>query len=794
MQTNDLTHLGAKGTQYPNSNSRLSGMKAVPFRPIIVVAVSLMLGGISPAWTQVPVGQWRTHLPYTRATCLEVSPEEIWCGTENGLFLYDKEDQSVRIRSRIDGMNDQHILSLRYSDLYQTMVIGYASGRIDLFRGGQYRLIDDIFRSNQIIGLKNISHIHLRGRFAYLSCSFGIVELDLEREEIRNTFVVGPGGSKLPVYALTDNGDSFYAATDSGLLVASLNEPNLSNFNAWQFEPTLRGKALKHVAYFAGSVATILGDSLMRLSNGGWTAIRLDSSFANTGLEARNGQLQITNVFRVHSLSDDWQSRTFTDANHDIVRPVMAIRDGNNLWMADNGGGLWRFFSGIGNGVQILPEGPYSDNALQLSANNTSVLVATGGTETTLSPLYNSDGCLVFAQEKWSRLSRYNIPGLPDSLISGEFPLVDVMQAIQDPLQSNRIFLATWGAGLIELVDGRFQMAYNPTNSKLQYIPGYVGNNGVGSVRIGGMDFDAQGNLWVTNYGVGRPVSVRRRNGVWESWPLNNATEVREITIDAQGNKWIRIRSGGLVVLDANGERVASVLAAPGQGGLPSPVVNAIASDRSGTIWLGTNEGPALFYNPGAVFRSTFDAQRIKIQQEQFVGFLLGNEVITAIAVDGADRKWFGTTNGLWCFSPDGTRQIHHFTTQNSPILSNVVLSLTIHPASGEVFVGTDRGLISYRSTATEGGEVHSNVQVFPNPVEPGFEGYVSVGGLPTDAWIKITDVTGSLLYQTRADGGQISWNQRTLKGDLVPSGVYLVYSSTDLGEDTFASKVVVVR
>jgi hypothetical protein len=592
------------------------------------------------------------------------------------------------------------------------------------------------------------------------------------------------------VYALTDNGDSFYAATDSGLLVASLSEPNLSNFNAWQFEPALHGKALKHVAYFAGSVATILGDSLMRLSNGIWSAIRLDTGFANTGLEARNGQLQITNVFRVHSLSDDWQNRTFTDANNDIVRPVMAIRDGNNLWMADNGGGLWRFFSGIGNGVQILPEGPYSDNALQLSANNTSVLVATGGTETTLSPLYNSDGCLVFAQEKWSRLSRYNIPGLPDSLISGEFPLVDVMQAIQDPLQSNRIFLATWGAGLIELVDGRFQMAYNPTNSSLQSIPGSVGTN----VRIGGMDFDAQGNLWVTNYGVGQPVSVRRRNGDWEKWSLNNEREVRELKVDAQGNKWIRIRSGGLVVLEANGERVASVLAAPGKGGLPSPVVNAIASDRSGTIWLGTNEGPALFYNPGAVFRSTFDAQRIKIQQEQFVGFLLGNEVITAIAVDGADRKWFGTTNGLWCFSPDGTRQIHHFTTQNSPILSNVVLSLTIHPTTGEVFVGTDRGLISYRSTATEGGEVHSNVQVFPNPVEPDFEGYVSVRGLPTDAWIKITDVTGSLLYQTRADGGQISWNQRTLNGSLVPSGVYLVYSSTDLGEDTFAAKVVVVR
>lgn len=291
LNTLGLTVHAAKGTQYPHRNGRFVLMHALGIRPPFFVGgfpfllFFSFLHCLSPSHAQVPVGQWRTHLPYSSATCLEVTPEAVWCGTEHGLFLYNLDDQSIQIRSRIDGMNDQNILSMRYSEEYQTMVIGYASGRIDLFRGGQYRLIDDIFRSNQIIGLKNINHIYLRGRFAYLSCSFGIVELDLEREEIRNTFVVGPGGSKLPVYSLTDDGDSFYAATDSGLLVASLSEPNLSNFNAWQFEPYLRGKALRHVAYFAGSVATLQGDSLMRHYDSMWTAIRLDTGFANTGLK-----------------------------------------------------------------------------------------------------------------------------------------------------------------------------------------------------------------------------------------------------------------------------------------------------------------------------------------------------------------------------------------------------------------------------------------------------------------------------------------------------------------------------
>jgi hypothetical protein len=148
----------------------------------------------------------------------------------------------------------------------------------------------------------------------------------------------------------------------------------------------------------------------------------------------------------------------------------------------------------------------------------------------------------------------------------------------------------------------------------------------------------------------------------------------------------------------------------------------------------------------------------------------------------------------VWLFSADGTQQIHHFTTENSPLLSNIITSIAIHPLTGEVFFGTDRGVISYRGTATEGAETHSDVKVFPNPVRPEYDGFVSVSGLVTNNWIKITDISGNLVYQTRADGGQISWNGRDLKGQRVATGVYLVFSTSDFGEETVAAKVVFIR
>ena len=162
------------------------------------------------------------------------------------------------------------------------------------------------------------------------------------------------------------------------------------------------------------------------------------------------------------------------------------------------------------------------------------------------------------------------------------------------------------------------------------------------------------------------------------------------------------------------------------------------------------------------------------------------------MAVDGANRKWIGTKNGLWLISPDGDKIIYRFTVDNSPLLNNDVKRIAVDPTTGEVFISTLSGICSFRSTATEGSTSNSNVLVFPNPVPPGYGGTIAIHGLVDNALVKIAELNGRLVYQTRALGGQAIWDGRNYKGEKTASGVYLVIIRDDSGTEKIVTKIVI--
>ncbi|MEZ4998365.1 MAG: hypothetical protein R2758_13195 [Bacteroidales bacterium] len=135
----------------------------------------------------------------------------------------------------------------------------------------------------------------------------------------------------------------------------------------------------------------------------------------------------------------------------------------------------------------------------------------------------------------------------------------------------------------------------------------------------------------------------------------------------------------------------------------------SISMDLDGNVWVGTDMGPAVFYNPGKVFSSDLKASRIKIPCNDGTGladYLLGTETVTAISVDGANRKWFGTlSSGAYLMSDDARTELAHFNTLNSPMLSDNVVKVAVNGKTGEVWFGTTEGIISYRGEATSGGE-----------------------------------------------------------------------------------------
>lgn len=302
---------------------------------------------------QVPVGQWRVHLPYAYGTTIEKAGSRIYCGTQNGLFYYDTDDNSINTLTKVQGLSDVDITFLKFSSEYQTLIITYRSGNVDLYKNGRFQSFDAISRSN-IPGLKQINHIHLRGRYAYLSTAFGIVEFDLQRAEFRNTFIIGSEGSRLPVNALTDDGERFYAATDSGMLVADLDAPNLSNFNFWVTEPQWGTRRITHIAAWRDTVYTIAADSLYAWDGIQWTARLINSNSVNTSLHAGKNHLILTNTFRAIAV-DTLGNFLYSPSSSFIESPKQALLVEPQLfYVADGINGLVR---GIYEAERFLPNG-----------------------------------------------------------------------------------------------------------------------------------------------------------------------------------------------------------------------------------------------------------------------------------------------------------------------------------------------------------------------------------------------------------------------------------------------------
>jgi hypothetical protein len=277
------------------------------------------------------------------------------------------------------------------------------------------------------------------------------------------------------------------------------------------------------------------------------------------------------------------------------------------------------------------------------------------------------------------------------------------------------------------------------------------------------------------------------------------------LIITQTGQKWVVLPGGnGLFVLDDNntpeyfGDDKSKKMLVTDSDNKVFSSVYCIAEDLDGNIWIGTDQGPVVYYNPERVFENDLKAYRIKIPRNdgtEIVDFLLGTESITSISVDGANRKWLGTqSSGAYLLSPDGTQQINNYNTESSPIFSNSVSSLAIDNKTGNVWISTSKGVISIRGDATSGLETFKDVYSFPNPVREDYFGNVTITGLIRDTQIRITDLSGNLVYKTESKGGLATWDLTTYNRRRVATGVYIVFCASSDGSQSCVTKILVIR
>ncbi len=758
---------------------------------------------------QIGIGFWRDHLPYKKGVAVTYNAEKVWCATLGGLYEMEKSDESVRRLGKSTGFSDVSPTDVKYNNYNGTLVVTYASGNIDIAEGQVVTNISDVKRAN-IIGNKTINSIHLSNDYAYLGTGFGIVVLDTRRKEIKDTYYLGINGGYINIYDVSTDASFIYAATDSGVYRASLSNNNLSNFAAWTKMTGLPTGIYSDICTFNGKVYANFAKRLMDNSYGQDTVFVYNGTswsrnFApSPGYNCFHIEANITDIgfvfdgyYDIYDISNTLIQHVYTYQNVFPAPRQIAFENPSKVWVADNNIGLVSvFFTWINKAY--VPDGPASSKVYAIDIQKSNVWVAPGEHnglwDNSDNP--NIDGIFSQIDNYWRTIDRVSQTIL-DSIR-------DIVSVTIDPQNPERVYAGTLGKGLIEINSGVITGFHNQYNSTLQPRSDAPSSGWVASY---GQVFDEDGNLWVSNAKTDVPIHVRKPDGSWVGFNFGIGYQtmlIGSLAIDQSKQIWgVLPRGGGLLVYNpgtdissSSDDNVRKVLTGVGTGNLPSNEVFSIACDDDGELWIGTDRGVAVIYSPENVFNNgDFDAQQIYVTQDGHTQILLETEIITAIAIDGANRKWIGTQNaGVFLLSEDGQTQIYHFEESNSPLLSNSITSISIDHKTGEVYFGTSKGLCSYRSTATEGLENFENVYAFPNPVRPGYNGVVAIQGLVKDCHVKISDISGVLVYQTKALGGQAIWDCRTFNGDKVHSGVYLVFLTNDDGTKTYVTKILVIN
>jgi hypothetical protein len=756
--------------------------------PIIFSFILLMhLNG------QTPVGSWSDHLIYNTAVCVSAGTEQVFASTGSSILVYDKEFAELKKMSRINGLTETGISTIAWSEENKTLIIAYSGSNLDLVKNNIIYNIPDISRK-YIPGKKEINRIRTNGKYAYLACSFGIVVVDLTKREIFDTWKPGAGSDNDEVWDITFGNGKIYAATDNGVYSAVLNNPGLSYFGNWDIENNLPVPFGKYTSViFSGnklfvnlSVPFSDGDKVYVL-DGVYSLFSYQSGVYNSSFDPAPEGFTISSPASVEYYNANGSlQKTISSYDWGTANISQAVADNRDIWIADKSSGLVR-----GDNMSVFSKltlpGPVSNNTYSITSYNGKTVICGGGADVS----WNNQGrpmqISIHENNNWI------------SYPSGK--IVDPMRALIDPRNSNHIFISTWGDGLLEYNDNNLVKQYNASNSPLQtIIPGLA------YVRVCGLAMDKLNNLWITQTEVPGSIKVLKPDGNWIVNPLTiNVPSIGDILIAKNGYKWVLLpRGNGLFVLDDNNtpevftdDRSKKMPVVDSKNNIVS-MVYSIAEDLDGNIWVGTDQGPLIYYNPEKVFDTDLKASKIIIPRNDGSGqgdYMLGTEMITSIAVDGANRKWLGTFNsGAYLLSPDGTRQISNFNEKNSPILSNSVVSLAVDNKTGDVWFGTSKGLQSVRGNATIGGDSFSRVYTFPNPVREGFTGNVTITGLMRDTQIRITDISGNLVYETVSDGGQATWDMKTYNGRHVSTGVYLVFCASSDGSQSAVVKMLIIK
>lgn len=772
-----------------------------------ILHIIVVLASIASAFGQIGTGEWRIHSQNSNAKSIARVGNSIYTAFDAAILEYDLNYNETSELSIVNGLSDLQISTMGVHEASKSVVVGYLNGNIDIIKNGRITNIPSLKLAN-VVGVKTIYSIKSHANLVYLATGIGIIVIDPYRLEVKDTYY--PSSLNEGIKEITFLGDSIFALSNTRLYKANVNHPTLADVNQWIVDtrlPILSDpnysyndiEAFNDSLYFSQKFEQWGNDSLFVAKySGRRMAYELENFGEIISLSVVGNRLVLSGDGILTLFNPDFSTSLFMQeySPGKSIQANQIVSYENEIWIADARFGLKRH-KPDGSFESVTFQGP-SENKFFASKYFGGMMAVVPGAPDGIGESYFPPAVMFFEDEKWTSIRR------DDQALWLAGKTYDISSVSQNPLNKNQFALSSFSKTPLTLVD-RSNATIIDTFSSFNAPLVRTLN---GSIYLSASSYDDKGNLWILNGYDVKPLKVRDANGNWSSFSLGSAGAnklSKKLFIDYNQNIWTAFPGSGLVgynpgsdPLSASDDKIVTLNSGGNTGALPTNNVTAIAMDFDNELWIGTDSGFGILYNSENAFSAglgEYNVQRPKVQINGETDYILNNVYITDIEVDGGNRKWIATSNsGMILLSEDGLTIIEHFTMDNSPLVSNSILDLEINHKTGEIFVVTELGLMSYRGDASYEDPEYSDVTVFPNPARPDFDGLITIQGIRYNSDIKITDVSGKLVYKTTSNGGTATWNGKTMNGEKVASGVYLIWTASNITKGRYVGKVVVVN
>ncbi|WP_236974511.1 type IX secretion system anionic LPS delivery protein PorZ [Membranihabitans maritimus] len=735
------------------------------------------------------LGEWKSYFPSTGYFSIQNGDQSIIVNNRYQVSFFYPEDREIISFNKVNGLSDIGISNTCYISELGAVVIGYENGNIDILTPDETYNLSGIKNNENILVSKEINDIVTHGNSGFLATDFGIVQIDLAQREFVSTLFTDS-----PIHSLSiDTSASevrLLGASSFDLFSYSLSaENNFADINQWDIQFTgleaeINGlEVWDERIYFLSSEKLFEWNAELQLAEETAIPVRRPiRSIKSTG----NELIYINDFYNILRWDGTDLSQQFNSCLNGIQD--VTIDDNGVFWYIKDGYIGYFEEECVDVGIDGVP----SEFISEMGVLNGALFVATGGVTQIFNNLFREDGFYTNDSMRWKLFGRNTHPELM------ERNMRDLYCIETDPVE-DKVYIGSFWDGLVEYSQGQLQV-YDDENSTLRESVFHEDR-----IRISDLFREASGNLWMSNHYAPRPIVVRRNDGEWFHFSIPVESRVERLVVDDFGMVWIDVDNIGIVILDPGDwnnnadDRTRIILPKTGGNGteFDNASINEMAVDREGVIWIGTENGPVRFDCGGLALEDICEGRKPVIEVNNTPGVLLRGENVKAIAIDPGNRKWFGTENGVYVINRTTESIEHHFTVQNSPLPSDNITDISIDDESGEVYIATEEGLVSYKGEATLTDQVNQKkVVVYPNPVPPDFNGRVGIKELSSNALVRITSLDGRLIYENRATGGQLVWDRVDQDGRPVKSGVYLVFATSDesLNPFTQVGKVFILN